>query len=346
MSFLRIFGIFVSLLVFVVIFFRLRRHSESRFDVTVLTVFGVGLLSVSLFPTLVNLPTEILSLDTSERGRLFTLLIISSVALWLLLIYERGKTKYMGLDFDRLVRTLTVERFFNTPVTFEKETVLIVIPVYNEADNLRSLISRLPALTLGKPAASLIVDDGSTDDTPDLCTGTGTPYARNLINRGGGAALRAGFDIAWHTDAWIVVTMDGDGQHSPEDIESLVEPIVMDRADLVIGSRLLGEMEQYSRLRYWGVVLFGRMISMLVGRRITDPASGFRAFNRKILETCVLVEDQYHTAELIIEAAKRGLRIREQPITIKRRISGKSKKGKDFKYALYFLRTILRTWMR
>jgi len=349
LSLLRLFGIVTALAIFAVTFIRLRRHSETRVEVTILIIFGTGLLMVSLFPSVVNLPTEILSLDESERGRLFTLLILSSIAIWFLLIYERGKTKYISRGFDNLVRALTVEKFFKTYNTSEiisRETVLVIIPTYNEEENLRLLIPALPGEAMGIPVVPLVVDDGSTDNTSGLCSNLGVPLARNIINRGGGAALRAGFDIARQFNTSIIVTMDGDGQHRPEDIEKLVGPILNDQADLVIGSRMLGEMEQYSKLRYWGVVLFGRMISFLLGQKVTDPASGFRALNPNLLETCVLIQDQYHTAELIIEAAKHGLRIKEQPIVIKKRISGKSKKGKNVKYALYFLKTIVKTWTR
>lgn len=346
MSLLRIFGLIVALACFAVIFLRLRRYSETRTDVVILSIFGIGLLLVCLFPSLVNLPTEILSLDNSERGRLLTLLIVSSVALWLLLTYERGKTEYLARGFDGLVRTLAVERFSNSAADIPAGAILVIIPAYNEKDNLNQTIPALPREIKETPVVPLVIDDGSRDDTSDLCNSLHVPVARNLINRGGGAALRAGFDIARDAAPRVIVTMDGDGQHRPEDIETLVDPILQNQADLVIGSRLLGEMEQYSTLRYWGVVLFGRMLSLLLGQKVTDPSSGFRAFTPKVLETCVLIQDQYHTAELIIEAAKHELRILEKPIKIRRRISGQSKKGKDFKYALYFLRTILRTWMR
>jgi hypothetical protein len=346
MSLLRFSGLLCALFIFVIVFFRLRRHSENRLDVVVLVLFALGMFLVSLFPGLVNLPAEIFSLETHERGRLLTLLILSSVALWFLLIYERGKTRFLSEGFDRLVRTLTVDRFFRSAEPIPNDAVLVIIPAYNEAENLGPVISAIPAAVMGKPVVPLVVDDGSQDNTIMVCSQLGAAAARNLINRGGGAALRAGFDIALAVDARVIVTMDGDGQHRPEDIETLVAPIVRDQADLVIGSRLLGEMERYSTLRYCGVVLFGRMISFLMGRKITDPASGFRAFNPGVLNSCALTQDQYHTAELIIEASKCGLRIMEQPITIRKRISGKSKKGKDFKYAFYFLKTIIRTWMR
>jgi hypothetical protein len=348
MSLLRFSGLFVAVVVFTVIFFRLRRHSENRLDVAVLSIFGFFLLMVSLFPGLVSLPAEVLSLDHHERGRLLTLLILSSVALWFFLIYERGKSKYLSAGFDRLVRAMAVEKFIHShhDQMLNKNSILIVIPAYNEGENLARILPTLPAMILDVPVLLLIVDDGSSDHTASLCRDLNVPCARNLINRGGGAALRVGFDIALHIKPKLIVTMDGDGQHRPEDMENIIYPILNNQADLVIGSRMLGKMERYSTLRYWGVILFGKMISMLLGQKITDPASGYRAFNSRVLKACELTQDQYHTAEMIIEVSKRGLKTIEQPITIKNRISGKSKKGTNCKYALYFLKTVLRTWMR
>ena len=85
---------------------------------------------------------------------------------------------------------------------------------------------------------------------------------------------------------------------------------------------------------------------MLLGKKITDPSSGYRAFDLKIMKTIDLHEDQYHTSELIIEAVRKGIKIGERPITTMRRKHGKSKKGRDLKYALNFTRAIVKTWWR
>lgn len=346
MSLLRIFGLICAFVSLWVVFLRLRHHSKSRFDVAVLSAFGFAMLMLSLFPALLNLPAELFSLDQHERGRLLTLLIISVIVLWLLVIYERGKAQFLSQGFDRLVRSLAVDRFFENPPDIQSDSILVVIPAYNEESNLCRIIPDIPKEISGRSVIPLIVDDGSMDRTQEICTTFAVPQARNVINRGGGAALRAGFDIAQHLNIDVIVTMDGDGQHRPEEIANLVDPIINDQADLVIGSRLLGKMESYSMLRYWGVVLFGRLVSLLLGQRITDPSSGFRAFSSCVLSNCILIQDQYHTAELIIESAKRNLRITEIPVTIKKRFSGESKKGKNWKYALLFFRTIVKTWFR
>jgi len=116
--------------------------------------------------------------------------------------------------------------------------------------------------------------------------------------------------------------------------------------DFVIGSRILGKREKDSRLRITGVYLFGWLISLLLGKKITDPSSGYRAFNLGIMNSIDLHEDQYHTSELIIEAVRKGIAIGERPITIVRRMYGKSKKGRNLKYALNFSRAIIKTWWR
>ena len=116
--------------------------------------------------------------------------------------------------------------------------------------------------------------------------------------------------------------------------------------DFVIGSRILGDREKDSLFRISGVYFFGFVISLLLGKKVTDPSSGFRAFKMDAMASIRLYEDQYHTSELIIEAVKKGVRIGEVPITILRRKYGKSKKGKDWVYGFHFARIIFKTWWR
>ncbi len=168
----------------------------------------------------------------------------------------------------------------------------------------------------------------------------------NPINRGGGAALRLGYDIAKAARAKIIVTMDGDGQHLPEEIQNLVEPILNNEADFVIGSRVLGKHERDNIVRWVGIHTFNLIINLLAGTRITDCSNGFRAFRVDSLQKVLLLQDQFHTAELIIDAARKGIRIREVPVTVLRRFSGQSRKGKNWKYGFNFSKTVLKTWLR
>jgi len=228
----------------------------------------------------------------------------------------------------------------------EIKTIMVLIPAYNEADNLRYLLPKIPYRINGMNVGALVVDDGSEDQTREVVKENGYTVVSNIINRGGGAALRLGYDILRNSEVNICVTMDADGQHQPEEIEKLVSPIINNEVDVVIGSRVLGTREKDNRLRVTGVYVFSAIISSLLGKRITDPSSGFRAFKMDKMKNIDLREDQYHTSELIIEAVKKGLRITEVPISILKRKYGKSKKGKNLTYAFHFAKTIIKAWWR
>jgi hypothetical protein len=141
--------------------------------------------------------------------------------------------------------------------------------------------------------------------------------------------------------------MDADNQHLPEDIPTMVRPIVEGRADFVIGSRRLGSAEaKGTELRSIGVVILSRLISQLSGQQITDCSSGFRAFRMSRMSSLVLREDQFQTSEVILEAAKKGLTITEVPIHIALRARGTSKKGPSISYGFFFFKTMIKTWWR
>jgi glycosyltransferase involved in cell wall biosynthesis len=305
------------------------------------------LLIIGLFPSVINFPAELLSLRGKERGRIITLLLFSNAFLWFLYLAERAKTERRYLQFDALVRQLSIRDFFYS--NSKKNTsgsIFILIPAFNEAKNLTAILPIIPDEIQGIPVNILVIDDGSSDDTSLVAEKYGALVAIHTTNRGGGAALNTGYSLVKKLNALYVVTMDADGQHNPEEIPKLAAPIINNEADLIIGSRILGSCDEYSRIRLYGVNLFSKLINIMQGSKITDCSSGFRAFNKIILEKCVLVQEQYHTAELIIETAKRGYRIEERPVNISARLSGKSKKGRDIKYGLFFLRTILKTWFR
>jgi glycosyltransferase involved in cell wall biosynthesis len=205
----------------------------------------------------------------------------------------------------------------------------------------------IPRQIEGIEIGALVVDDGSDDDTFAIASeANNICVVKNIINRGGGAALRLGYDILQKAGVRYCITMDADGQHKPEEIRNLLLPILENKYDCVIGSRILGDREKSNWLRITGVYFFGRIVSILLGKKITDPSSGFRAFRMEAMASIQLYEDQYHTSELIIEAVKKGLRIGEVPITILKRKYGKSKKGKDIAYGFHFARIIIKTWWR
>lgn len=349
LSALRWSGVILGSALLVLAFLRLRRNSDNRGETVLATVLGFGLVGVGLVPGLANLPAEVFSLRDQRGGRLITLLIISSVLLWLAVLWNRYKLAHMARSQDHLLRGLA-KRSLNSDdraaMALNPRPLWILIPALNEAENLKELLPLIPSEVDGVPVRVLVINDGSTDDTAAVARAKGAAVVDMPINAGGGAGLRTGFDIALEYGAEYVVTMDGDGQHDPAQLDRLVRPLVADESDLVIGSRLLGEHERASIARVVGVRAFNTMINVLLGTRITDCASGYRAIRADALSRLMLQQAQYHTAEMIIDAAKRGMRITEGPVTIRRRWEGQSKKGGNLFYGAFFLRTIVKTWLR
>jgi len=140
--------------------------------------------------------------------------------------------------------------------------------------------------------------------------------------------------------------MDADGQHRADEIEKLVKPIVADEADFVQGSRFLGHYDDAGGSREVGIRVFTRLINLLSRAGITDGTNGFRAIRSDRLATLHLKEDQFSAPELIMEAARHGLRIKEVPVHVRTRTHGVSKKPLRLAYPTGFLRTIVEVWLR
>jgi hypothetical protein len=344
MSSLRFVGLIVGIAGLIATFLFYRGPKWKRFNFVFFSLFNVSLIAVTLNPNVVNFLRDLLSLQEYQYGRILALLIISNLILVFFSFYSISKVENFRLQFDKLVRKIG-SGYLDAGSENIKD-VMVLIPAYNEADNLKHLLPKMPASINGKEVGVLVVDDGSDDGTKNIVQNHGHLVVSNVINRGGGAALRLGYDILRSSGANMCITMDADGQHRPEEIEKLVLPIINDEYDVVIGSRVLGTREKDSAVRAAGVHIFGVIISSLLGKRMTDPSSGFRAFKMDRIKDIDLREDQYHTSELIIDAVKKGLRVKEVPITILKRKFGKSKKGRNLKYGFYFAKTIIKAWWR
>ena len=344
MSSLRLVGLVIGIAGLIATFLFFRGPKWNRINFVFFSIFNISLIAVTINPNVVNFLRDLLSLQAYQYGRILALLIISNIILVFFSVYSVSKVEGFRLQFDRLVRKLGSG--YLESATDQIKDVMVLIPAYNEADNLQYLLPRIPDAIEEMEVGVLVVDDGSDDGTKKVVEEHGHLVVSNMINRGGGAALRLGYDILINSRARICITMDADGQHQPEQIKNLVSPIIHDEYDVVIGSRVLGSREKDNPVRAAGVHFFGAIISSLLGSRITDPSSGFRAFEMEKIRTIELREDQYHTSELIIEAVKKGLRVTEVPITILKRKYGKSKKGRDLKYGFYFAKTIIKAWWR
>ena len=348
MSSLRLVGAIIGFLGLFATFYVYRGARWNRLNFIFFMLLNLSLIAVTINPNILNALRDALALHKAYRGRIIALLIVSNIFLLFYIFFTKLKVDNIHFQFDRLVRSLGAKEIEqSTDLAEHIKPIMILIPAYNEAENLKALLPKLPKHIDNIDAGVLVVDDGSEDETYSISASVnGVCIVKNLINRGGGAALRLGYDILQKTGARICVTMDADGQHRPEDIKNIVKPIIEDQYDCVIGSRILGDREATSWLRITGVHIFSKIVSTLLGKKITDPSSGFRAFQMDKMSSIRLREDQYHTSELIIEAVKKGLRIGEVPITILKRKYGKSKKGKDLAYGCHFAKIIVKTWWR
>lgn len=222
----------------------------------------------------------------------------------------------------------------------------VVIAAYNEADNIGPVLEEIPDAIAGIPTTTLVVDDGSKDDTATLAEKHGAYVCQLSVNRGHGVAVRLGYRIARENGADYIATLDADGQWDPADLPAMVEILEDDRADFVLGSRQLGRTENTDKLRNLGVRFFAKMISVLTGTKVTDSSSGLRAMRADLTGVVRQTQPQYQSSELLIGAVYSGYRIAEVPTVMRKRISGESKKGRNLSYGFRYTRVILSTWLR
>ncbi len=229
--------------------------------------------------------------------------------------------------------------------------VLVVVPAHNEAGRIGDVVSEIRRKA---PEVDIVViDDASQDHTGAEARATGCKVIRLPVNLGIGGAVQAGFKYAHESGYDIVVQIDGDGQHDPGFLGELIEPVLRDQADMVIGSRYFpgAEDRDYKTpiTRKVGIALFSWLTTIIIGRRITDVTSGFRAINRKVLS---FFAREYPTdfpdSEAAILVHYLGGRIQEIPVKMRLRRGGKSSTTPikslyyPFKVVISILATLLR----
>lgn len=255
---------------------------------------------------------------------------------------------------DRLLDDLALADFRERHGHPAMGPLVVVIPAYDEAENIRGVLDRIPSMVAGQPTSALVVVDGSKHDGEDNdaqrtvkeVQATGHLVCVSPVNRGQGAALRIGYRIARDHGARWLATLDADGQYDAGDLDRAVQPLVDGEADFVQGSRRLGTAEQDDRVRMAGVYFFSGVISAVTGTAVTDSSNGLRAMSVEVPAAVPLTEDQYHASELIIGALRRGFRVVERPVHVAKRSSGRSKKAPNALYALQYARVIAKTTWR
>lgn len=201
---------------------------------------------------------------------------------------------------------------------------LIIIAAYNEAENLPHVLADLRAS--GLPADILVIDDGSRDATADLARESGAAVIRHPANRGYAAAVKSGYRYAAERGYPVACLFDADGQHRADQLARILEPLLQDHADVVIGSRYRdGLPYEGSICRRLGTTLFSWLASKLTGLSLTDITSGFRAVNERGLHYfgSHFPGPPPEVASVLL-ARQAGLRIQEVGVAMRPRLSGAS----------------------
>lgn len=191
--------------------------------------------------------------------------------------------------------------------------ITVVVPAYNESRFIGSTV--LKALEYANRV--IVVDDGSSDNTAEIAEAAGAFVVKHECNKGKGAALNTGFGKARELGAQVVVTLDADGQHLPEELAQVVKPVLDGKADIVIGSRYIQYHSNVPRHRILGHWFFNNLTKMASGVAATDSQSGYRAFSAAALEAISFSSKGFSVeSEMQFIAREKHLRLVEVPITI------------------------------
>jgi glycosyltransferase involved in cell wall biosynthesis len=217
---------------------------------------------------------------------------------------------------------------------------IAVIPAFNEEDSIAGVIAEIRAADPGFEA--VVVDDGSKDRTAQAAEAAGAHVVRHPYNLGIGGAVQTGLQYARDHGFDVAVQVDGDAQHDPAEIPKILAPIVEGKADVVVGSRFLGEGEYEPPVtRLLGIRLLARIVSVLVRQRVTDTTSGFRASNRRAISLFAAdYPHDYPEVEAMVLLFRHRLKLVEVPVRMRLRGAGASSIT-FWRSAYYMLKVLL-----
>jgi glycosyltransferase involved in cell wall biosynthesis len=188
--------------------------------------------------------------------------------------------------------------------------IIAVIPAYNEALAITEIVKK----TLEYCDDIVVVDDCSIDKTSEVVEKLGIRYIRHSKNQGQGASTRDGIALALSLNPDVVITLDGDGQHRPEQIPLLLSPLVNDEVDMVIGSRFISKTD-IPHYRKYGIGIITWFYNLGHNIKVTDSLLCFRAFKRHVLDGFIIKDSGFgFCMEMMIRARQGGFRIKEVPI--------------------------------
>ena len=212
----------------------------------------------------------------------------------------------------------------------------VIIPTYNEDREIGRLVREIKQQGLDV----LVIDDGSSDNTSRIARDNGAIVLRNEDNKGKGASLIKGFRYALNNGFDAVITMDGDGQHQPQEISYFIRLAKYSDSGILIGNRMQ-RSKNMPLIRLLTNRIMSRFISCLVRQKIPDTQCGFRLIKKDVLKSVSLVTSKYETeSELLIRSSRLGFKIESLPI--KTMYTGEKSRINPFIDTLRFIRLILR----
>lgn len=199
---------------------------------------------------------------------------------------------------------------------------MAVIPCLNEGQFISDIVTRARKYA----DRVIVIDDGSTDNTAEAAEKAGAKVIKHGVRRGAGAATRSAFEAAKEYEADILVTLDGDGQHNPDEITQVLAPILNGEADLVIGSRFLQpDFIKAPRYRKFGIDVITWLYNFGSKVKVSDSQSCFRAHSRRLIEAVEITEDGFvFSVQVLIQARRKNFVIREVPVSCIYHLDGSS----------------------
>lgn len=198
---------------------------------------------------------------------------------------------------------------------------LIIIPAFNESENIERVVNNL--IKNYPQYKYIIINDGSADNTAAVCRKNGYNFVDLPVNLGLAGAFQTGMKFAWTHGYDAALQFDGDGQHRPEYIQSMIEKMEKEGADIVIGSRFVTQKKSFSP-RMFGSRLISLLILLTTGRRIKDPTSGMRLYSRKVMEEFANGLNYGPEPDTMAYLINKGCSVKEVQVTMDERIAGKS----------------------
>lgn len=205
--------------------------------------------------------------------------------------------------------------------------VIVTIPAYNEEKSIGKVIGGIKTVMNkeGHKYEILVINDGSTDKTEREAKEAGAIVYSHPHNYGLAETFKTEMKKVLERNGDVIVHIDADMQYLPEEIPKLLEPVIKGEADLVLGSRFAGVVEEMSSVKRWGNKAFSRVISGITSVKITDGQTGFRAFTKELAQNIKITSRHTYTQEMIIRSVKEKFRVKEVPVTFKKRKEGESR---------------------